>query len=71
MKIYREAIVYKVDGNAIKKIREGLGVKRNFLAKKVGISQSFMCDIEHGKRNSSKLVIDRIEKTLRELDNGL
>ena len=71
MKIYREAIVYKVDGNAIKKIREGLGVKRNFLAKKVGISQSFMCDIENGKRNCSKLVIDRIEKTLRELDNGL
>ena len=37
----------------IKERREQLGISQKELAEKVGISQSFLCDIEQGRSNPS------------------
>ena len=37
----------------IKEKRERLGISQKELAEKVGISQSFLCDIEQGRSNPS------------------
>ena len=51
----------------IKERREQLGISQKELAEKVGMSQSFLCDIEQGR---SKLSIDTALKIAEALNIG-
>lgn len=52
------------EGLTIKEKREQLGISQKALAKKIGISQSFLCDIEQGRCKPS---IDTAIKLAKEL----
>lgn len=49
----------------IKEKREQLGISQKELAKKVGISQSFLCDIEQGRCKPSLDTAIKIARVLK------
>lgn len=49
----------------IKEKREQLGISQKELAKKVGISQSFLCDIEQGRCKPSIDTAVKLAKVLK------
>ena len=49
----------------IKEKREQLGISQKALAEKVGISQSFLCDIEQGRCKPSLVTAIKIAKALK------
>ena len=49
----------------IKEKREQLGISQKALAKKAGISQSFLCDIEQGRCKPSLATAIKIAKALK------
>ena len=52
----------------IKEKRERLGISQKELAEKVGISQSFLCDIEQGRSKPSIDTAIKIEQVLNVAD---
>ena len=52
----------------IKDRREELGISQKELAEKVGISQSFLCDIEQGRNKPSISVAVKIADVLKVQD---
>lgn len=52
----------------IKEKREKLGISQKALAKKVGISQSFLCDIEQGRCKPSLVTALKLAKALKVKD---
>lgn len=50
--------------NRIREIRISRGIGLNELARKVGISGAYLCDIEKGNRRGSSAVIGRIAEVL-------
>lgn len=52
----------------IKEKRERLGISQKALAEKVGISQSFLCDIEQGRCKPSIDTAVRLAKALKVKD---
>lgn len=51
--------------NKIKRIRKIKGLKQGELAKTVGISQTYLCELENSRKsNPSKDVLMRIAKSL-------
>lgn len=52
----------------IKEKREKLGISQKELAQKVGISQSFMCDIEQGRCKPSISTAVKLAKALKVKD---
>ncbi len=51
-------------GQKIKQARESKGIKQNFLADKIGITNGHLCSIESGRYTASKTVVKLIELTL-------
>ena len=49
----------------IKERREQLGISQKELAEKVGISQSFLCDIEQGRSKPSIDVAIKLARVLK------
>ena len=56
------------DSLNIKDRREQLGISQKELAEKVGISQSFLCDIEQGRSKPSIDVAIKLAKVLKVKD---
>ena len=50
--------------NRIREIRIQRGIGLNELARRVGISGAYLCDIERGNRHGSSAAIGRIAKAL-------
>ena len=44
-------------GSKIKAIRKSKGLKQEFIAKKTGISQTYLSQIEAGKKNATLIVL--------------
>lgn len=51
-------------GERLKKLRESRGVMQNFIADKLGISKSFLSDLEAGNRNWSPLLVRKYENLI-------
>ena len=60
-------ISYYEIGQRVRKFRKAYGLSQEELAEKVGISQSFLCDIEQGR---SKPSIDTALKIAEALNIG-
>ena len=54
----------KAIGSRMKKLREHRGVKQNFMAKKLGISPNYLCELEAGKRRWMASLLFQYEKLL-------
>jgi predicted transcriptional regulator len=53
-----------VIAKGLSKYREKHGIKANFLAKELGISTSFLCSIEKGRRPVPSHLIEKIQSIL-------
>ncbi len=51
----------KTIGARLKKLRESKGIKQNFVAEKMGISNNFLCELESGKRRWYALMVTKYE----------
>ena len=51
-------------GQHIRKERQGIGVSGREMARRVGISAAYLCDIEYNRRLPSLLVLRRIGKII-------
>ena len=44
-------------GVCLKQKRQSMGVKQKDMAKRLGISQTYICDLEHGKRRATPQIV--------------
>jgi transcriptional regulator with XRE-family HTH domain len=51
-------------GNRIREVRLQRGIGLNELARRCMVSGAYLCDLEHGNRNGSRIVLDRIASEL-------
>jgi len=56
------------EGIALRKWREGIGIKQSELAKRAGLSQNLVSLLEAGKRNFTKDASDKIYRAMKELN---
>lgn len=49
---------------SIKELRESAGLSQHELAKLVGVSQPFLCDLERNRRGATRETLDRIAVAL-------
>lgn len=62
MSLYKEITVVKkiIDGPALRVRRKAIGISAGKLAKEIGVSTVYLCDIERGNRNCSGKVAEKI-----------
>jgi transcriptional regulator with XRE-family HTH domain len=56
------------EGIALRKWREGIGIKQSDLAKRAGLSQNLVSLLEAGKRNFTKDASDKIYRAMKEMN---
>ena len=54
----------KVDGAAVRQLREAAGLSLTELARRAGITKGYLSLIEHGKRNPRPAVVTRLAAAL-------
>ena len=56
-------------GNALKELRKSKGIRQNWLANEVGISQTYLSQLENNERNNPTL--ETLERIVKKLDTPL
>lgn len=54
----------KAIGARLKALRESRGIKQNFIAEKLGVSNNYLCELEAGKRRWFAALVYKYEKLL-------
>lgn len=57
--------------NKIKYIRQRLGLSQQAFGEKIGLTRSYICLLEQGKRSIGRNVIQKIKDTMPEIDANI
>lgn len=53
-------------GHKLKKRRQAAGIQQKYVALRMGVSASFLSDLEHGRRYWTQTMIDKYMEVVRE-----
>lgn len=62
--IFKPHTIFIVDGVVLRSVRKAMGLKQSDLARQVGCSPQFLCDLENNRRNCSEEVAIKLNRVL-------